>query len=190
MIEKPFMEILRLSITALKERVQRELQENPVLEWEGETGKKRAVEKVGQALQVEPDIAIERTGKGRYEARHLDGWVSKLLISRRYLKLYRQPDIDRKAKEYLERKIWSAKSLIKAITERRILLETVTGAIIEQRRPFLDTGLRPLESLNMPWLADHAHLSLPKVKKVVSDKWVQTPHGTFSLEGFFQPYPS
>jgi DNA-directed RNA polymerase specialized sigma54-like protein len=140
----------------------------------------------------EPDIAIERTGKGCYETRPLDGWVARLFVSLRYLELYRQSDTDPKARgarEYLERKIRSAKSLIKAIKERRILLEIVTGAIIEQERSLLDTDLQPSESLDMQRLADHAGLSLAKVRKVIDNKWVQTPHGTFRLRRFFRPSP-
>jgi DNA-directed RNA polymerase specialized sigma54-like protein len=110
------MEVLLLPIAALRERIQQELQENPVLELKdagedrpqaldgeglGPAGSTAAEEASdpGSAELVVPEILVERTEEGEYTVRLLDDWLSSICIGRRYVDLYREKGADPKTKE-------------------------------------------------------------------------------------------
>jgi RNA polymerase sigma-54 factor len=134
---------------------------------------------------VVPDIAVERTESGDYEARLLDDWTPNIYISRRYVELYRDKGSDTKAKEFLKRKIQAAQWLLEAIEQRRNTLMKVTRAIIQHQRAFLDHGPEHIEPLKMQQIADQVGVHVTTVSRAVDDKWVQTPRGVFPLKRFF-----
>jgi len=134
---------------------------------------------------VVPDLAVERTEAGDYEARLLDDWTPNIYISRRYIELYRDKASDPKAKEFLKRKIQAAQWLMEAIEQRRNTLLKVTRAIIQHQRAFLDHGPDHVIPLKMQQIADQVGVHVTTVSRAVDDKWVQTPRGIFSLKRFF-----
>jgi RNA polymerase sigma-54 factor len=134
---------------------------------------------------VVPDLAVERTEAGDYEARLLDDWTPNIYISRRYIELYRDKSSDPKAKEFLKRKIQAAQWLLEAIEQRRNTLMKVTRAIIQHQRAFLDHGPDHVVPLKMQQIADQVGVHVTTVSRAVDDKWVQTPRGVFPLKRFF-----
>lgn len=134
---------------------------------------------------VTPDIVVERTEEGEYEVRLLDDWTPNIYISRRYFDMLRDKHADEKAREYLQRKIQSAKWLIDAIEQRRSTLIKVTRSIIQHQRAFLDRGPEHIEPLKMQQIADQVGVHVTTVSRAVDDKWVQTPRGIFPLKRFF-----
>jgi RNA polymerase sigma-54 factor len=134
---------------------------------------------------VVPDIAVERTENGEYQARLLDDWTPNLYISRRYMEMYRDRSSDAKAKEWLKRKIQAAQWLMESIEQRRSTLMKVTKAIIQHQRAFLDKGPEHIEPLKMQQIADQVGVHVTTVSRAVDDKWVQTPRGIFPLKRFF-----
>jgi RNA polymerase sigma-54 factor len=134
---------------------------------------------------VVPDIAVERTEAGTYEARLVDDWTPNIYISRRSIELYRDKGSDPKTKEFLKRKIQAAQWLLEAIEQRRNTLMKVTRAIIQHQRSFLDHGPEHIEPLKMQQIADQVGVHVTTVSRAVDDKWVQTPRGVFPLKRFF-----
>jgi RNA polymerase sigma-54 factor len=134
---------------------------------------------------VVPDIAIERNDEGGYEVRLLDDWTPNIYISRRYLELSRNKQIDAKDREYLKKKLQAANWLIDAIEQRRNTLMKVTKAIIEHQKEFLDRGPEHIHPLKMQQIADQVGVHVTTVSRAVDDKWVQTPRGIFPLKRFF-----
>jgi RNA polymerase sigma-54 factor len=134
---------------------------------------------------VVPDIAIERDDEGGYEVRLLDDWTPNIYISRRYLELSRNKQIDAKDREYLKKKLQAANWLIDAIEQRRNTLMKVTKAIIEHQKAFLDKGPEHIHPLKMQQIADQVGVHVTTVSRAVDDKWVQTPRGIFPLKRFF-----
>jgi hypothetical protein len=179
------MKILQLPITALEERIQQELQENPVLELSDTCTEDAAPgEEVNEFQDHKPDMVVQRTGEGDYAVRLTDGWTTKISISRHHLELYRE-NADPKAKEYLERKIQAAQWLLESIEQRRHTLEKVTKAIIKHQQAFLDKGPEFIVPLKMQQIAEQVGVHVTTVSRAVDDKWVQTPPGILPLERFF-----
>jgi RNA polymerase sigma-54 factor len=134
---------------------------------------------------VVPDIIIERNEEGEYDIRLVDDWTPQIYISRRHFEMLRDKSLPAKDREFIQRKIQSAKWLIDAIEQRRSTLKKVTRAIIVHQREFLDKGPEHIEPLKMQQIADLVGVHVTTVSRAVDDKWAQTPRGVFPLKRFF-----
>jgi RNA polymerase sigma-54 factor len=134
---------------------------------------------------VEPDIIVERNEQGEYDIRIVEDWTPNIYVSRHYIEKLRDKNTDDKLREWLQRKIQSAKWLIDAIEQRRSTLMKVTRAIIKHQKTFLDKGPEFIEPLKMQQIADIVGVHVTTVSRAVDDKWVQTPRGIFPLKRFF-----
>ena len=88
-------------------------------------------------------------------------------------------------REFIQKKIQSARWLIESIEQRRSTLLKVARAIIEHQKNFLDKGPEAIEPLKMQEIADRVEVHVTTVSRAVDDKWVQTPRGIFALKRFF-----
>jgi RNA polymerase sigma-54 factor len=137
------------------------------------------------AHYVIPDLIVENDEHGGYDVRLADENSPQLSISRYYQKLLRNKQTDSTAREYIQKKIQSARWLIESIEQRRNTLLKVARAIIAHQKEFLDNGPEFIEPLKMQQIADRVNVHVTTVSRAVDDKWVQTPRGIFSLKRFF-----
>jgi len=134
---------------------------------------------------VTPDIIVEKNEQEDYNIRLVDDWTANIYISRSWIDKLRDKNSDEKTREFLQRKIQSAKWLIDAIEQRRSTLMKVTKAIFKHQKAFLDKGPEFIEPLKMQQIADIVKMHVTTVSRAVIDKWVQTPRGIFPLKRFF-----
>jgi RNA polymerase sigma-54 factor len=132
-----------------------------------------------------PDLVVEANEHGEYEVRLVDEHTPQLSISRYYQKQLKNKQTDPAAREFIQKRIQSARWLIESIEQRRNTLLKVARAIIEHQKDFLDKGPEAIEPLKMQQIADRVHVHVTTVSRAVDDKWVQTPRGIFSLKRFF-----
>ncbi len=134
---------------------------------------------------VLPDLIVEPDEQGEYEVRLVDEHTPQLAISKHYQRLLKNKQADPAAREFIQKKIQSARWLIESIEQRRNTLLKVARAIIEHQKDFLDKGPEFIEPLKMQQIADRVGVHVTTVSRAVDDKWVQTPRGIFSLKRFF-----
>lgn len=134
---------------------------------------------------VVPDLVVEADEHGIYQVRLQDEHIPQLSISRLYQKLLKSKQADPAAREFIQKKIQSARWLIESIEQRRNTLLKVARAIIEHQKDFLDKGPEFIEPLKMQQIADRVGVHVTTVSRAVDDKWVQTPRGIFALKRFF-----
>jgi len=139
---------------------------------------------VEPSQNVTPDVAVEPDENGRYSVKLLDEYTPSLRISPYYIKQLRG-NPDAKTKEYIKRKIESAKWLIESIEQRNNTVRKVTQAIVDHQKEFLDKGPEFIAPLKMQQIADQVGVHVTTVSRAVDDKWVQTPRGLFPLKRFF-----
>ena len=137
------------------------------------------------AQYVLPDLIVEPNEHGVYEVRLIDDYTPQLSISRYYQKQLKNKGTDPAAREFIQKKIQSARWLIESIEQRRSTLLKVATAIIEHQKDFLDKGPEAIEPLKMQQIADRVHVHVTTVSRAVDDKWIQTPRGVYSLKRFF-----
>jgi RNA polymerase sigma-54 factor len=134
---------------------------------------------------VVPDLIVDLNDQATYDVRLSDENAPRLTISRDYQKLLRSKETDQATREYIQKKIQSARWLIESIEQRRSTLLKVARAIIEYQRAFLDKGPEFIEPLKMQQIAEKVGVHVTTVSRAVDDKWVQTPRGIFPLKRFF-----
>ncbi len=127
---------------------------------------------------VVPDLVVEPNEHGEYEVRLVDEHTPQLAISRYYQKQLKNKSTDPAAREFIQKRIQSARWLIESIEQRRNTLLKVARAIIEHQKDFLDKGPESIEPLKMQQIADRVHVHVTTVSRAVDDKWVQTPRGS------------
>jgi RNA polymerase sigma-54 factor len=137
------------------------------------------------APNVIPDIVVEQDENGKYTVRLEDEYTPRLNISRKYQQILARGDADPKTKEYIKRKIESAKWLIESIEQRCNTLKRVAQAIVDFQTAFLDKGPEFIVPLKMQQIADVVNVHVTTVSRAVDDKYVQTPRGIFPLKRFF-----
>jgi RNA polymerase sigma-54 factor len=91
------------------------------------------------------------------------------------------PDI----REYLSKKLHSARGLIDAVDQRRRTLGRVTAAIMQHQREFLHRGKSALRPLRMSEVAAELGLHPSTISRAINGKHVQTDRGILPLREFF-----
>ena len=135
------------------------------------------------AQAVTPDVFVEQNGSNVWVVRVVDEYTPRLRISKRYQQILR--DADPKTKEYIKRKIDSAKWLIESIEQRHNTLKRVAQAIVDKQTAFLEYGPESIVPLKMQEIADVVKVHVTTVSRAVDDKWIQTPRGLYPLKRFF-----
>ena len=134
--------------------------------------------------RVTPDLALEKDEKGKYVVKLLDEYVPELRISPRYAKMLKaQPTPE--TREWIKKKIESARWLIESIEQRYSTVKKVAQEIINHQTEFLDKGPEYIAPLKMQQIADRVGVHVTTVSRAVDEKWIQTPRGLFPLKRFF-----
>ena len=139
-----------------------------------------------------PDVIIERVD-GDYVVIVNDSAVPRLGINRYYRRLLEDGGTagtaDRaqlgEARAYLESRLNSALWLVRAVEQRRRTLYRVTETIVNLQRDFLDHGLRRLRPMSLKQVAEIIGMHESTISRATSNKYVQTPQGTFELKYLF-----
>ncbi|MFO1045364.1 MAG: RNA polymerase factor sigma-54 [Planctomycetaceae bacterium] len=136
------------------------------------------------AQAVTPDVFVDKGADGKWTVRLEDEYTPRLRISKRYQEMLRA-GVDSTTKDYIKRKIDSAKWLIESIEQRHNTLKRVAQAIVDRQNGFLEYGPEAITPLKMQEIADVVKVHVTTVSRAVDDKWIQTPRGLYPLKRFF-----
>jgi len=134
--------------------------------------------------QITPDLRVDRNDSGEWEVEIIDQYVPQLRISPRYLRML-EANPDAETKEFIKKKVESAKWLIESIEQRYNTLRRVAQTIVNLQSDFLDQGPDYIIPLKMQQIADVVHVHVTTVSRAVDDKYIETPRGIFPLKRFF-----
>ena len=144
-----------------------------------------AVFSTEQPQYVLPDIRVEQANGEGYRVVMCDDYVPRLRISRDYMNILRSPTSTTEEKEYIKKKLQSAKWLIDSIEQRRGTLRRIVEGLVKEQREFFDRGVRFLKPLRMGVIAKAAGVHVSTVSRAIADKYVETPRGLFPIRFFF-----
>ncbi len=131
---------------------------------------------------ITPDIHVIRSG-GEWIVQLNEDGVPKLRVSNYYKNVL--SGVKKGDKEFIQEKLRSAQWLIRSIYQRQRTIFKVMESILKQQRPFFDEGLSKLKPMILRDVAEDIGMHESTVSRVTSNKYVNTPHGTFSLKFFF-----
>lgn len=87
---------------------------------------------------------------------------------------------------FVKQKLDSAKWFIDAIVQRQQTLMLTMGAIMDYQKEYFLTGdERKLRPMILKDIAERIGMDISTVSRVASNKYVQTPYGTFLIKTFF-----
>jgi len=96
-----------------------------------------------------------------------------------------ESSLDEETKNWIQKKYNDASDLLSSITQRGRTLERVTEAIFKVQSDFLTNGPQSIKPLTLKTIAEMAEVHESTVSRVTSNKYVQTPIGTYPLKFFF-----
>ncbi|MTD30728.1 RNA polymerase factor sigma-54 [Planomicrobium sp. YIM 101495] len=92
---------------------------------------------------------------------------------------------DKKATRFLRSQMLEAKMLAEQLQLRRETAHRIIEKIVDRQERFFMEEPNQLKSLTMTDLANELNLSVSTVSRAVQSKYVETPHGLFSMRHFF-----
>ena len=135
---------------------------------------------------VVPDILVSRKA-GVWRVEPNPRIAPKLRINPGYAKLVRRGDAGSDnacLREHLQEARWFLKSL----HGRNATLLNVAAAIVERQRAFLDRGEEAMVPLVLRDVAEAVDLHESTVSRVVAQKYMRTPRGTYEFKYFFSSH--
>ncbi len=132
---------------------------------------------------IHPDVVVEWRD-GHYEIILEDSFFPRIRVSPQYKEMLSNSD-DPRVKDYVRKKLESAKWLVDAIQQRQNTLYRVCEEVFRVQRDYLDYGETHLHPLKMQEIADRVGIHVSTVSRAIADKWVQTPRGIVPLKYFF-----
>jgi len=136
------------------------------------------------APAIVPDITIAKDGD-EYLVSLVEDGLPQLRINSFYRRMHRSVGLDATDREFIEKKVNSARWLIKSILQRQETILKVTRSIVRFQRDFLDRGIDHLRPLVLRTVAEDIQMHESTVSRVTSNKYAQTPQGLFELKYFF-----
>lgn len=98
----------------------------------------------------------------------------------------KQTKSEKEAALFVKQKLDSAKWFIDAIVQRQQTLMLTMEAILEYQRAYFLTGdERKLRPMILKDIAERIEMDISTVSRVASNKYIQTPYGTFLIKRFF-----
>jgi len=135
---------------------------------------------------IRPDAVVEYDeDQDRYVAHLVNARGGNVQINPQYLKLARDQQMDKSAREFIGNNLRSARWLLDALAQRNHTLLRVINVVIEAQRDYFDQGPQALKPLPMTVVADQLGIHVATVSRAVSEKYLQTPRGIVPLRMFF-----
>lgn len=129
------------------------------------------------------DLIIKKVGVSWIVILNEDGLPS-LAINEYYQKQALESR-NRSSKPYFGQKLRAAKWVVSSVLERQKLLLRVGQEIMQSQVDFLELGVKHMKPLRLKDVAENIGCDPSTVSRLTSQKYAQTPRGTFELKYFF-----
>ena len=133
---------------------------------------------------IVPDVHVELLD-GRYEVRLDESSLPRLRLSPLYRRMLEEQRQGSEARQFLQKKMESARWLIDSILQRRRTILKVSREMVRAQREFFDNGLSHLRPLKMQEVADAVGMHVATVSRAIRLKYMQTPRGLLAMKFFF-----
>ena len=132
---------------------------------------------------ITPDVTVEEV-EGELIVIVNDDFIPKLTFNRQYRALLSSNE-NSEATDFVKKKYQHLQWLMKSIHQRQLTLYRVTEAIVKHQRKFFEEGVKALRPLTLKQIAEELGIHESTVSRATTNKYAQTPKGTFELKYFF-----
>jgi len=134
---------------------------------------------------VIPDLVVTEVG-GEFVVYLNDGNIPTFHVNNAYKSMMLQhKTTDKKVKEFLTKKLESARWFINAIHQRRTTMLRTMQAIVRKQEDFFRHGSQHLKPMILADIAEEVKMDISTISRVTNGKYVQTDWGVFELKYFF-----
>ena len=133
---------------------------------------------------VIPDICIENKSNEWIVSLN-DSSLPDARVSKLYLNMYQDSKDDKKVRDFLGKKIESAKWFIEALKERDNTIRKVVLAIIDFQSKYLESSGEKLKPMVLKDIANKINMDISTVSRVTSSKYIQFPWGVKHMKALF-----
>ncbi|HQO10162.1 MAG TPA: RNA polymerase factor sigma-54 [Clostridiales bacterium] len=137
-----------------------------------------------QSLSITPDFIVKEV-EGKFEVILNNASIPNLSINKQFESIYLSKNPKTGAKDYVKKKIESAKWFINAVHQRRNTLKHVMESIVKIQREFFLYGPDRLKPMILKDVADDIGMDIATISRSVKDKYADTDFGIFELKYFF-----
>jgi len=139
-----------------------------------------------QENYVIPDFIVQNV-EGEFIIMLNDRNIPLLRINKGYRQILankQKNGVSAEARDFVRKKLESARWFINSIHQRRQTMLKVMRAIVDKQRDFFETG-EGLKPMIYKDIADVIHMDISTISRVVNGKYVQTDFGVYELRSFF-----
>ena len=135
---------------------------------------------------IVPDLVVQRVGEdGEFVVYLNDGNIPSFHVNHAYKDMYLRASTDKKTREFVARKLESARWFINAIHQRQTTILRTMRAIVKRQEGFFRHGKDHLKPMILQDIAEDIGMDISTISRVTSGKYVQTEWGVFELKYFF-----
>lgn len=136
-------------------------------------------------LYIKPDIFVKKDENDTYRIEINEDGIPPLRVSGYYQKMLRANNLGEKEKEFIREKIKNAIFFIKSIEQRGQTITRICEYILEKQKNFFEHGHAYLVPMTLKDIARSIDRNESTVSRAISNKYMDTPQGTFPLKFFF-----
>jgi RNA polymerase sigma-54 factor len=134
---------------------------------------------------VVPDVTVRPAPDGSWAVELNTETLPRVLVNNQYFAQVSSGSTRDEDKLYLSDCISNATWLVKSLDQRARTILAVAREIVRQQDAFLIHGVEHLRPLNLKTVADAISMHESTISRVTSNKYFETPRGTFELKYFF-----
>jgi len=130
-------------------------------------------------VHIVPDVVVKR---------HEDKWVMEInqhILPKVHVNQHYAKSIRGKGNDDLKQQLNEARWLVTGLEIRQQTLVKLCHAIITRQSGFLENGETAMQPMMMRELAQELSVHESTISRVVANKYMQTPRGTYPLRFFF-----
>jgi RNA polymerase sigma-54 factor len=136
------------------------------------------------SVSITPDLIVKEIDD-KFEVMLNNASVPNLFINKKFEEIYLSKNPNAGAKDYVKKKIESAKWFINAVHQRRDTLKRVMESIVKLQRPFFLFGPDKIKPMILKDVAEDIQMDIATVSRATKEKYVDTDFGVFEIKYFF-----
>jgi RNA polymerase sigma-54 factor len=133
---------------------------------------------------IVPDVTLRLEGEKLIVDVDRD-WAPPLKLNTTYLHMLNDPEVPTETKQFIKRNLFSARWLFRNLQQRYSTIQRIALSLAEKQEDFFLKPDGQLKPLTMKTLADELNLHESTIARTVSQKYINSPRGIFSLKSFF-----
>ena len=132
-----------------------------------------------------PDLIVQKVGS-EYVVYLNDGNIPSFHVNAAYRNMILQgKKTDKTIRDFVTKKLESARWFINAIHQRRTTILRTMRAIVKKQMDFFEKGKSYLKPMILNDIAEEIGMDISTISRVTNGKYVQTDWGVFELKYFF-----